>query len=161
MGLRSRPLNVPSESYAPPVAGLEGNADPMTELEPGARLEIADYLRLREAVGWRTTGVEDAVLQAALDRTWNVVAREGGRVVGIGRLLEDGALYATVWDVIVEPQAQRRGLGTAILERLLEAAASRAIVALVASPAGRPLYERYGFSSEDGRGVAMLFRPKG
>ena len=133
----------------------------MTELESGARLEIADYLRLRELVGWRSTGLDEAVVQAALDRTWNVVAREAGRVVGIGRLLDDGALYATVWDVIVEPQAQRRGLGTAILERLLEAAAARSIVALVASPAGRPLYERYGFSSDDGRGVAMLLRPNG
>ena len=133
----------------------------MTELEPGARIEISDYLRLREAVGWRSTGLDEAVVQAALDRTWNVVAREARRVVGIGRLLDDGALYATVWDVIVEPQAQRRGLGTAILERLLEAAAARSIVALVASPAGRPLYERYGFSSDDGRGVAMLFRPNG
>lgn len=133
----------------------------MTDLEAGARLEAADYLRLRDAVGWRSAECDEATLRAALDRTWNVVARDGGRVVGIGRLLDDGAFYATIWDVIVEPDAQRRGVGTAIFERLLEEASACAIVALVASPLGKPLYERYGFSSDDGRGVAMLFRPNG
>src|SRR5581483_4651082 len=121
----------------------------------------AEYLRLRESVGWRTVELGDEAVQAALDRTWNVVAREDGAVVGIGRLLEDGAFYATIWDVIVVPEAQRCGIGTAILERLLEEAAARSIVALVASPAGKPLYERYGFTSDDGRGVAMLMRPSG
>jgi GNAT superfamily N-acetyltransferase len=133
----------------------------MTDLETGARIEAADYLRLRQAVGWRSAELVDAAVQSALDRTWNVVAREGGAVVGVGRLLEDGAFYATIWDVIVVPEAQRRGIGTAILERLLEEASARSIVALVASPAGKPLYERYGFTSDDGRGVAMLMRPNG
>jgi GNAT superfamily N-acetyltransferase len=133
----------------------------MTEVEAGARVDVADYLRLRDAVGWRSSALDDACVQAALDRTWNVVAREAGHVVGIGRLLDDGAFYATIWDVIVVPEAQRRGIGTAILERLLEEASPRAIVALVASPAGKTLYERYGFTSDDGRGVAMLMRPNG
>ena len=133
----------------------------MTNLEAGARIDVADYLRLRDAVGWRSAALDDAAVQAALDRTWNVVAREDGAVVGLGRLLEDGAFYGTIWDVIVVPEAQRRGIGTAILERLLEQAGERSIVALVASPAGKPLYERYGFTSDDGRGVAMLMRPNG
>jgi GNAT superfamily N-acetyltransferase len=133
----------------------------VAEIEAGARIEPADYLRLREAVGWRRPAADEATIGAALERTWNVVAREGEHVVGIGRLLDDGLAYATIWDVIVVPEAQRRGLGTAILERLLEEASTRAIVALVASPVGRPLYERYGFRSDDGRGVAMLLRPSG
>ncbi len=133
----------------------------MIELEAGARLDVADYLLLREAVGWRSAELDEAAIEAALDRTWNVVAREDGRIVGIGRLLDDGAFYGTIWDVIVDPPAQRRGIGTAILERLLEEASGRAIVTLVASPMGKPLYERYGFSSDDGRDVAMLLRPNG
>jgi GNAT superfamily N-acetyltransferase len=131
----------------------------MPEIEAGTRLEVAEYRRLRAAIGWRTPPVDDATLQAALDRTWNVVAREGDEIVGLGRLLDDGALYATVWDMIVVPEAQRRGIGTAILERLLERAAERTIVALVATPAGRPLYERFGFRSESDGSVPMLLRP--
>jgi GNAT superfamily N-acetyltransferase len=131
----------------------------MAEVEAGARLEAADYRTIRASVGWGTPQLDDAGLQAALDRTWNVVAREGGEIVGIGRLLEDGALYASIWDMVVVPQAQRRGIGGAILERLLERAAERTLVALVATAAGRGLYERFGFRPDDGGGVAMFLRP--
>ncbi len=132
----------------------------MAEVEVGARLEAVDYRRLRASVGWITPAVDDATLQKALDLTWNVAAREDGELVGIGRLLDDGALYATIWDMIVAPEAQRRGIGSAILERLLERAARLTIVALVASPAGRPLYERYGFRPDSQGSVTMCLRPK-
>jgi GNAT superfamily N-acetyltransferase len=131
----------------------------VAEVEAGARLEAAEYRRLRTAVGWSAPPTDDAAVQAALDRTWNVVAREGGEIVGIGRLLDDGALYATIWDMIVVPESQRRGIGSAILAPLLERAAGRTIVTLVATPAGRPLYERFGFRPESEGSVAMLLRP--
>ena len=129
------------------------------ELEEGVRLEAAEYCRFREAVGWIPPPVHDVELQAALDWTWNVVAREHGELVGIGRLLDDGALYATIWDMIVLPGQQRHGVGRAILERLLARASRRTIVALVATPSGRPLYEEYGFRTEDSGSVGMLLRP--
>ena len=131
----------------------------MLELEEGVRLAAAEYCRFREAVGWIPPPVHDAELQAALDETWNVVAREHGELVGIGRLLDDGALYATIWDMIVLPGQQRHGVGRAILERLLARAERRTIVALVATPSGRPLYEEYGFRTEDSGSVGMLLRP--
>jgi GNAT superfamily N-acetyltransferase len=129
------------------------------ELEEGVRLSASEYCRFREAVGWVPPPVHDAELQAALDATWNVVAREHGELVGIGRLLDDGALYATIWDMIVLPGQQRHGVGRAILKRLLARAERRAIVALVATPSGRPLYEEYGFRTEDSGSVGMLLRP--
>jgi GNAT superfamily N-acetyltransferase len=129
------------------------------ELEAGARLAVADYRRFRAAVGWIAPPGDDEAVQAALDATWNVAAHENGKLVGIGRLLDDGTLYATIWDMIVLPEAQRRGVGRAILERLLEYASARTIVALVATPAGRPLYEAYGFQAESGGSVGMLLRP--
>jgi GNAT superfamily N-acetyltransferase len=131
----------------------------VAEIEAGARLEAAEYRRLRAAVGWSSPLVDEGALQAALDRTWNVVAREEREIVGIGRLLDDGALYATIWDMIVVPEAQRRGIGSGILAHLLERAAGRTLVALVATPEGRPLYERHGFRVESRGSVAMLLRP--
>ena len=131
----------------------------MLQLEEGVRLGTAEYCRFREAVGWVPPPVHDAELQAALDGTWNVVARDEGELVGIGRLLDDGALYATIWDMIVLPGQQRHGVGRAILERLLHRAERRTIVALVATPSGRPLYEEYGFRTEDSGSVGMLLRP--
>jgi GNAT superfamily N-acetyltransferase len=138
-------------------AGRQGR--PALELEPGAPLTVADYRRFRAAVGWTPPPGDDEAIQAALDTTWNVAARADGELVGIGRLLDDGALYAAIWDMIVLPGAQRRGVGRAILERLLEHASTRTIVVLVATPAGRPLYEEHGFRAESGSSVGMLLRP--
>ncbi|HTO25591.1 MAG TPA: GNAT family N-acetyltransferase [Gaiellaceae bacterium] len=132
----------------------------MLELEEGARVAIGDYRRFREAVGWDAPAASDAAVQAALDATWNVVAREDGELVGIGRLLDDGAMYATIWDMIVLPGEQGHGVGRAILEKLLARASVRSIVMLVATNAGRSLYEKYGFVLESRGSVGMLLRPE-
>ena len=131
----------------------------MLELEEGARLAVADYRRFREAVGWTPPEASDAAVQAALDATWNVLAREEGQLVGMGRLLDDGAMYATIWDMIVLPGEQGHGVGRAILERLLSRASVRTIVTLVATTAGRSLYEKYGFALESAGSVGMMLRP--
>jgi GNAT superfamily N-acetyltransferase len=129
--------------------------------EEGGAIPVARYQELRAAVGWGPAPGGERALASALGRTWNVVARDGGDIVGIGRLLDDGAVYATIWDMIVAPERQRAGIGTAILERLMGRASARTIVALVATAGGRPLYERHGFASESRGSVGMLLRPPG
>ena len=126
--------------------------------EAGAAIDPGDYRRLRAAVGWATPELDDAELTAALAATWNVVARRAGEAVAIGRLLDDGALYASIWDMIVVPELQRSGLGERILRLLVERAEGRTIVALVATDAGRPLYERHGFTTASRGSVWMLRR---
>lgn len=127
--------------------------------ESDATIEPHVYRALRRAIGWSDPALDDATLGAALDCTWNVAACSGDRVVGIGRLLDDGALYATIWDMIVDPEYQRRGIGRAILKVMLARASARTIVALVATPAGRPLYESMGFALESNGSVGLLLRP--
>lgn len=130
----------------------------MIAFEEGADVPVADYRRLRLAVGWGELTVSDEQLAAAFARTWNVVARQGSEIVGLGRLLDDGVLYASVWDMLVAPEAQRQGIGEGILTRLLAHAESRSLTVLVATAAGRPLYERHGFVPGDPGSVAMLRR---
>lgn len=125
--------------------------------EEGATLEPKDFRRLRRAVGWGEVARTDEELAAAFARTWNVAARRGDEVVGIGRLLEDG-LYASIWDMIVDPEAQRQGIGDGILTRLLAHAEERSLTVLVATAAGRPLYEKHGFVPAEASSVAMLRR---
>ena len=131
----------------------------MIVYEEGAPIPVDRYQALRRAVGWGPAPGGDQALAAALARTWNVVARDGDAIVGIGRLLDDGAVYATIWDMIVEPERQGAGIGSAILGRLMTRASARTIVALVATTAGRPLYERLGFAPASRGSIAMLLRP--
>lgn len=130
-----------------------------TVYEHDASIVPHTYRALRRAIGWSDPALDEASLAAALDRTWNVVARRDDRVVGIGRLLDDGGLYATIWDMIVDPEHQRRGIGRAILDVMLARTSARTIVALVATPHGRHLYESVGFELESRNSVGMLMRP--
>jgi GNAT superfamily N-acetyltransferase len=75
----------------------------------------------------------------------------------MARLLDDGALYATVWDMIVAPPRQRSGIGRAIFESVLARAGGRSLVGLVATAAGEPMYRAAGFGERSG-GSTALFR---
>ena len=101
------------------------------QLTEGARLDPVEYRRLRGAVGWSDPGVDDDILGAALDSTWNVTARDdAGELLGMARLMDDGALYATVCDMVVDPSHQHSGIGRAIFERILARAGGRSLVGL-------------------------------
>jgi GNAT superfamily N-acetyltransferase len=90
--------------------------------------------------------------------TW-FAAREGGELVGIARLLDDGGLHAAVWDLIVRPDRQRRGIGRSLLEAILDLCADRRLVALVSTPAAVPFFAAMGFVDESHGHAAMYLRP--
>jgi GNAT superfamily N-acetyltransferase len=124
----------------------------------GDRIDPGEYRHLRRSAGWDDPAVDDDILAAALDVTWNVTARdERGVLIGMARLLDDGAMYATVWDMIVDPPHQRAGIGQTIFDSVLARAGGRSLVGLVATAAGEPMYRAAGFA-ERSRGSTALFR---
>jgi GNAT superfamily N-acetyltransferase len=123
------------------------------------RVTPAEYRTVLAAVGWRPVAQTDADLEAALAISWNVTARTpDGALVGLARVLDDGVLYASVWDILVVPQHQRRGIGRLLLEAVLEQTAGRRLVSLIATPAGEALYRSAGFTGTDGRSTALFVR---
>lgn len=90
--------------------------------------------------------------------TW-FVARDGDELVGIARLLDDGGLHASLWDVMVRPDRQRQGIGTALARAALEHAADRRLVAIVSTPAAVPFFASLGFVDESHGHRAMYLRP--
>ncbi|MCU1645412.1 MAG: family acetyltransferase [Nocardia sp.] len=88
-----------------------------------------EYRALRSSVGW--TVPESAKSEAALARSlFGVVALCDDKTIGMGRVVGDNELYATIVDVVVAQQCQRRGVGRKIVERLVEWARGREIVHL-------------------------------
>lgn len=90
--------------------------------------------------------------------TW-FAARDGAELVGIARLLDDGGLHAAVWDLIVRPDHQRRGIGSALLGAILERCRDRRLVALVSTPSAVPFFAAMGFAAESHGHAAMYLRP--
>lgn len=97
---------------------------------------------LSMALGWpyRT---ED--WQFSADTATGFVAEESGVVMGTALCWKFGADRGSLGHIIVSSEHQGRGIGRKLTEAVLEALGPR-ITFLHATPAGRPLYEKLGFS---------------
>lgn len=108
-----------------------------------------EFKRLYDQTGWGDWPT--ARFEAALANTWVVCcARDDtGSLVGMGRLIGDGALHAFVTELIVDERARNAGLGGRILARLVEESRRRGVedVQLFAADGRAAFYERNGFSA--------------
>lgn len=68
-----------------------------------------------------------------------------GVLAGAGRVLADGIDCAYIADVAVHPRHQGRGLGTAIIQRLVEFSKGHKKIILYANPGTEAFYGRLGF----------------
>lgn len=129
-------------------------------IDESATVTAEEYRALLASVGWQAFPASDETLNAALARTWNLAARTGdaGRLIGLARVLDDGLIYASIWDVIVSAEWQRRGIARMLMERAMARLAGRRLVALVATPAGEALYRSLGFAETSGGSRALFVR---
>ena len=113
------------------------------------------------AYAWAEWPQREAWRLEAIDRssTWLAARDPSGDLVGVARLLDDGGLHASLWDVIVRPDHRRRGVGTALTRAALDRCRDRRLVALVSTPAAVPFFAAMGFASEWHGHQAMYLRP--
>jgi ribosomal protein S18 acetylase RimI-like enzyme len=90
--------------------------------------------------------------------TW-FVARDGHEILGLARVLDDGGLHASLWDLIVRPDRRREGIGTAIARAALDRVQDRRLVALVSTPSAIPFFRTLGFVAGSHGHEAMYLRP--
>lgn len=87
-----------------------------TSTVPDADALVALY----DAVGWSAyTRDPDALVRAVEGSSDTVTAWIGDTLVGLARVLTDGASVLYLQDVLVHPEHQRRGIGRALVEELL------------------------------------------
>lgn len=116
------------------------------------RTQVPDpdaFFALFETTGWNERyGVTSDAIAEAVRNSWHTLsAYDGDRLVGFGRLVCDGVLHAMIFDLIVHPTYQSRGIGSEILRRLIETCRASGIrdVQLFAAKDKRSFYERRGF----------------
>lgn len=125
-----------------------------------------EYFRLFESTGWnKEYQLTETELYKAIENSWHMVsAYEDGKLVGFGRIICDGMLHALIVDMIVLPSFQRKGVGTAILDRLVSYCKSNNIrdIQLFCATGKTPFYEKYGFSKrpEDAPGMQIKIMPE-
>jgi len=110
---------------------------------------------LYRAGGWWKDEWDPAHIPLLVRSTFAFVVavhRQSGRTVGMGRAISDGVSDAYIQDLVVLPEFRRRGVGKALLMRLVEVCRARGIswIALVAEPGTSDFYRESGFIVMEG-----------
>ena len=120
-------------------------------------MEIREYkkynedevLRLYTAVGWTAYTEKMTVLREGFKNSMLVLAAyDGEELLGIIRTVGDGATIVFVQDILVFPDKQRQGIGTALLKAVLDRYADVRQIELATdnTPKTVAFYKSMGFS---------------
>lgn len=127
------------------------------------QITAKEYLHLRSQVNWKVLSLPQA--QLALDNSLYVLgAYENDTLVGMGRIVGDGAVICYIQDLIVSPTFQSGGLGSALLTRLkayvesLRLPNTEMMLDLMCAKGREAFYEKHGFLSRptDTLGPGMI-----
>ena len=108
-----------------------------------------DYSKLRESVGWLLFSKEQTQM-ALMNSLYTVIAVKDSQTVGMGRLTGDGMYYMIV-DIVVQPNYQKQGIGTKIVNMIIEfvdketPSGGRSSIQLIAEKGKETFYEKIGF----------------
>lgn len=113
-------------------------------------LDLDTYLKLRDSVGWKKLSEEQAIM-ALKNSIYTVTAYIDDKVVGMGRMVGDGAVICYIQDLVVHPSYQKLGVGDALMNKLLDHAKSlrlpdtELMLCLMCAKGRESFYTRYGF----------------
>lgn len=114
-------------------------------------ISVEEYFYLRDKVNWKRLTQRQAEL-ALKNCLFNVKAvDENGNVVGMGRIVGDGAVISYIQDLIVVPEAQGKKTGSLIIQRLIDYVKSireeesTMMLCLMCAKGREPFYIKHGF----------------
>lgn len=78
-------------------------------------------LKLYESVGWSNYVSNPAMLKRAYEHSLKILAAyKEDTVIGIIRVVGDGSSIIYIQDIVIHPEYQRQGIGTKLLQTMLE-----------------------------------------
>jgi GNAT superfamily N-acetyltransferase len=118
-------------------------------------ISVADFNRLRKAVGW--SEIDPGQAQRSLDGSDYIVAAVcDGETVGTARVITDGGYVALISDVIVLPGFQQKGIGKTMMGMVMDhirggiKTGERVLINLMAAKDKEAFYKRFGFDERPG-----------
>jgi len=162
MNLRhfERKSGMAAHRYGGTLTGLPPGLTHELDIKRDRNIPAPAVQDICESVGWARRDAD--LISLALENSLVVISVwETGRLIAFGRATGDRVFNATVWDVVVRPSHQRRGLGRLVMKELLRELDSFNIplITLYADQGTEAFYERFGFLS-DPSGAKGMFREK-
>ncbi|QOR68069.1 GNAT family N-acetyltransferase [Cytobacillus suaedae] len=110
---------------------------------------LEEYIYLCSSVGWKDYMNFEVAEMSLQNSIYSVIIKDQDEIIGMGRIVGDGAIYFYIQDIVVHPNYQGNGLGKEIMELLMsyikEEAPNKAFVGLFASEGKGHFYERFDF----------------
>lgn len=123
---------------------------------------LEDVKRIYREEGWRAYLTDDGRLAAAFRNSlYTLGAFEGDRLIGFVRCVGDGGHVVLIQDVIVGAAYRREGIGSILVEEVLEKYGSVRTITLLTDEADevcRCFYRSLGFSPAGDKGMASYIR---
>jgi len=109
---------------------------------------IDEFNKLRSEIGWGNTDADMAKM--SLDNSlFHVTIRDKTKLIAMGRIVGDGAMYFYVQDIVVHPEYQKRGLGHKVMqyiESYLSGTTKKgATIGLLSAKGKEGFYARFGY----------------
>jgi ribosomal protein S18 acetylase RimI-like enzyme len=125
------------------------------------QIDLYELEELCDTVGWARRPlrkVRTAIEYSFLVVTMWEIRGSRRRLIGFARATSDHAFNATIWDVVVHPDFQSRGLGKALMKYVLKKLRNEEIsnVTLFADPHVVDFYKTMGFMP-DPEGIKGMF----
>ncbi len=98
------------------------------------------------------------VVELAMERSLSFGLLHGDRTIGFARVITDFAVFGVIEDTFVLPEYQGKGLGSWLMECIMEHPALAGIDLMVASRKAGGFYERVGFERLEDPGEYMVRR---
>ena len=83
--------------------------------EANSEVTTKEIIDVFLSVGWNKN--PDDILDA-FKNSYYITAREEGKLIGFARAITDGYYYLNIYDVVVRPECQKRGIGKAMMDQL-------------------------------------------
>lgn len=131
------------------------------------KITVDDYLKFREAVGWKKLTRKQAE-KALANCLCTICVTLANQPIGMGRIVGDGSVICYIQDFIIHPNAQGRGVGTILMQALVACVeemteeGTEMMLDLMCAKGREAFYEKNGFlarpTSQLGPGMIRYIR---
>ena len=124
--------------------------------------QIDAYFELFESTGWNEEYhlSKDELLFSISNSYYTLSAYDNDRLIGFGRIVSDGILHAMIYEMIINPDYQGKGIGGDILNMLIQKCLDSNIrdIQLFCAKGKRGFYEKYNFVARPDDGPVMDYK---
>ena len=109
--------------------------------------EDIDWMALCEIFRLAPLGTrEPEKLKIAAENSYTVCSvYDDSKIIGFGRSISDGEYQSAIYDVVVLPEYQNRGVGKIIMNELIDKLPRNSTVLIFGAPGKQEFYRKFGF----------------